>query len=208
MKLGAIEGRHIAKLVREMRDGGYAEATIAECLVVLRAMFRLAIRTRTVTRSPLDELDPAERPRPKTGGAGRILDESDLALLCRYATKHARPLVVTLAYTGLRVSEALGLRWDAVDFVESELNVRGQLSGEESDDPPTVVHPKTRASVRAVPLLPTVETALVDLLAKEQRRGRAATTTSYSPLAPASPLASGTRLARSRTRRQRRSSAR
>jgi len=35
--------------------------------------------------------------------------------------------VTLLAYSGLRVSEALGLRWCDVDLVENELHVRGQL---------------------------------------------------------------------------------
>jgi integrase len=80
--------------------------------------------------------------------------------------------VVTLAYTGLRVSEALGLRWQDIDFVEGELHVRGQLSGERIKEPPRIVAAKTKASARIVPLMPAVERALVQLLDREQRRGR------------------------------------
>ena len=110
LRLGKIEGRHVAELVRGMRHDGRAEATIASTLVVLRAIYRLARTRRLVTRSPVDELDPAERPQPAKGGAGRVLDEAELELLVRHASAGYRPVVTLLAYTGLRISEALGLR--------------------------------------------------------------------------------------------------
>jgi hypothetical protein len=70
LRLGKIEGRHVAELVRGMRQQGRAEATIASALVVLRGIYRLARTRRLVSRSPVDELDPAERPKPKKGGGG------------------------------------------------------------------------------------------------------------------------------------------
>jgi integrase len=81
-------------------------------------------------------------------------------------------VVTVLAFTGLRFSEALGLRWQDVDFVESELHVRGQLSMARRDRPARLAPAKTAASVRVVPLMPAVERVLVDQLEIEQRAGR------------------------------------
>jgi site-specific recombinase XerD len=104
--LGRVEGRHVAELVREMREDGYAEATIGGTLVVLRGIYRLARTRKCVSRSPVDELDPAERPRPRPSGRGRILDEGQLELLAWHARGRLRPLVTLLAFSGLRLSEA------------------------------------------------------------------------------------------------------
>jgi integrase len=172
IKLAAVEGRHVSELIRRMRATGYAEATIAQPLVVLRAIFRLARTRRLVSRSPMDDLDPAELPRPKQGLTGRRLDEGELAALCHHAPEGYRNVVTLLAYTGLRLSEALGLRWCDIDFVEGELHVTGQLSRPKKGQPARVVEAKTLASVRIVPLWPAVERVLVDQLRAEQQAGR------------------------------------
>jgi hypothetical protein len=104
-----------------MRADEYAESTISRALVVLQGTYRLARSRRLVSRSPVDELDPSERPRPRSNGAGHVLDEAQLALLARHASDRYRPVVTVLCFSGLRLSEALGLRWRDVDFVESEL---------------------------------------------------------------------------------------
>jgi integrase len=83
-----------------------------------------------------------------------------------------RPAVTVLAFSGLRVSEALGLRWSDVDFVEGELRVRWQLLPAREDRPARLVPLKTRASERDVPMFPAVENALAHLLQRELAAGR------------------------------------
>jgi integrase len=155
-----------------MRRRGYAESTIASVLLILRAVYRLAIRRGTVTRSPLDGLDPAELPRPRVGSHGRVLDEQELAALVRHADPMYKAVVATLAYSGLRLSEALGLRWRDVDFVGGEITVAGQLSLARKGRPARLIPTKTNAGARIVPMFPAVEEALVGLLAEENRVGR------------------------------------
>jgi integrase len=65
--------------------------------------------------------------------------------------------VTTLAWTGLRVSEALALRWEDIDFQQRELRVRFQL-----DENGTAKRPKTKSGVRSVPLLPVLAETLRD----------------------------------------------
>jgi integrase len=81
--------------------------------------------------------------------------------------------VTTLAFTGLRISEVLGLRWRDVDFVEGELYVGGQLSLSRSDRPARRVELlKTEASERYVPIFPAVERELARFRNEEEARGR------------------------------------
>jgi integrase len=171
--LGAIEPRHTAAVVGDMRARGYAESTINSVVIVLRGIFRIELRRGLISRSPVDGLDPAELSHPVVDpNHGRRLDERELAALVRHATDPYREVVAVLAYTGLRLSEALGLRWRDVDFVECEFHVRGQLSMARRGRPARIVQAKSAASVRVVPLMPAVERALTEQLEREQSAGR------------------------------------
>src|SRR5262249_54074995 len=101
-RLGRVEGKHVAELVRGMRESGYSEPTLGGVLIALRAISRLALSRHIVPRSPVDELDPAERPRPTAAANGRVLDEVELDALARHASDGYRAVVTTLTYSGLR----------------------------------------------------------------------------------------------------------
>jgi integrase len=74
--------------------------------------------------------------------------------------------VTLLAYSGLRVSEALGLRWRQVRLVDGELDVREQLQEGRRGrrETKTVARLKSEASYRVVPLFPAVARELTTLL--------------------------------------------
>jgi integrase len=63
-------------------------------------------------------------------------------------------MIATVLYSGLRISEMLGLTWDDVDFRAGLIHVRAQLSRAHRNAPAERVAPKTSASVRDVPLVP------------------------------------------------------
>jgi integrase len=179
-RAGGAQPHEIEELLRTMRarrPRPYAEATIANVLNVIRALYRLAHSRGYASRSPVTGLDPAELPRPRSANLGRVLEETELAALIRHTRPVYRNVVTVLAYTGLRLSEALGLRWCDIDLVEGELHVRGQLQLGSGDRPTRWVSLlKSAASSRTVPLFPAVEAALVDQLASEQAAGRGSDT--------------------------------
>jgi integrase len=61
------------------------------------------------------------------------------------------PLLLTAIFTGLRISELRGLRWDDVDLKGSELHVR-----QRADRYGEIGKPKSKAGHRTVPLPPMV----------------------------------------------------
>jgi integrase len=66
----------------------------------------------------------------------------------------------------MRVSEALGLHWQDIDFDSREIRVSGQLTEEK-----TIKKPKTGAGGRSIPLLPVVEHALREHRKKQLELG-------------------------------------
>jgi len=61
-------------------------------------------------------------------------------------------LVMTLAFTGLRIGELLALDWDHVDLKEGKLSVRFSLADSDSNEEPLFQVPKTPESKRTIPL--------------------------------------------------------
>src|SRR5262249_28707257 len=66
-----------------------------------------------------------------------------------------RPLLLTAIFTGLRISELRGLRWDDVDLKRSELHVRQRADRYNKIGPP-----KSVAGERVIPLPPTLVSTL------------------------------------------------
>jgi integrase len=63
-------------------------------------------------------------------------------------------MIATGLYTGLRISEVLGLTWDDIDLDAGLLHVDAQLSRAHHGEPARRIAPKTAASIRDVPLVP------------------------------------------------------
>ena len=103
-----------------------ARDTAQLALITLRQILRYAMRQGWIGANPVDCLEPGEKPSGKRGEV-RILDERDLGRLVAHAGPY-RVLFAFLPYCGLRIGEALGLRWCDVNLDAGLLHVRQQLS--------------------------------------------------------------------------------
>jgi integrase len=118
-----------------------------------------ALRRAYISRHPFACLERDERPHPIASDQ-RVLSRSELTRLFRACPRRYQPFLLTGAYTGMRLSELLGLGWDDVDFAAGVIHVRHQLARGRRGVPPRRVPPKTRASDREIPLLPQLATVL------------------------------------------------
>ena len=84
-----------------------ASTTARLALLALNQICRYAVRRGWLADNPVARLEPAEKPR-RTAGQVSILEGHDLGRLLDHACSY-RPLFELLAYTGLRIAEALGL---------------------------------------------------------------------------------------------------
>ncbi len=143
----------IADLLDRLRERGCAEKTAAGALGTLGNVMRFAVRNSWIADNPVEKLERHERPRPSRHRQ-RALGRDEIARLLDCCLPAYRPLVATALYTGMRLSELLGLTWDDVDFNRGCIHVRAQLSMAHLDCPARRVPPKTEAAYRQIPLTP------------------------------------------------------
>src|SRR3954447_17903611 len=87
----------------------------------------------------------------------RILQRDEIGRFLGAAPDRHRPLLATLVFCGLRIGEALALRWSDVDIAASRVRVRWQIDAKTGER----VEPKTITAKRDIVLMP----ALAKLLA-------------------------------------------
>jgi integrase len=165
-----------AKLVRDLEREGLqavdpkwakhplSPATITAYLRPLQGVLGFAARRGLIPADPCKSLTADDRPQQTDDEhPHEWSDEEVEALVVASQELAARPesrydyspLIKAALYTGLRQSELLGLRWDAVDLDGAALHVRQQWARSRE-----LTAPKTKAGVRRVPLAPHVVTML------------------------------------------------
>lgn len=145
---GAI-ARFLGSLERHPR-------TVAHYAAMLRAAFGWAVKRRIVDHNPAADLSLPAIPRLERIPWSPAERDAFLAA-------HPEPLWIAAAFTGLRLGELLGLRWEDVDLDRRVLVVRHSLTRLPSSGRGTryeLTEPKTPRSRRTVPLLPVVVESL------------------------------------------------
>jgi integrase len=143
---------------RPGRDGRLCDRSIANVLTPLRMALDAAVA------EGLLDVNPAEQvvlPRRRAGRAWsmrerRYLTRAELVRLLNEVPPKWRPLFELLAASGLRISEAVGLRWSdlALDGDTPHLQVnRAIVKG-------AIVAPKSRHGARLIPLTPELAATL------------------------------------------------
>jgi integrase len=110
---------------------------------------------------------PSQSDKPK-----RVLRTEEISKLLAATATTYTPIVTLLAWSGLRVSESIALRWCDIDFVDGMCRVEGQLPALKRRERPRMVNPKSRRGLREVPFLPAVTAALERHLGSELAAGR------------------------------------
>jgi integrase len=147
LTLGELTVDHVAAWSRGNEDAFPRTARMT--LVTLNQVCRFAVRRGWLADNPVAKLEPAEKPR-RTRQPVSILEGDDLARVLTKAGSY-RVLFEFLAYTGLRIGEALGLCWADIDFDSELVRVHRQLSRQREHRPL-----KTEAGRREVILAASV----------------------------------------------------
>jgi integrase len=164
-RMCALTVDDVATLLDELRAKGCSAKTSAGALATLHSIVRHARRHGWIAVDPVERLERDERPRPARRRQ-RVLGREEIGRLLRACSPRDRLMIATALYTGLRISELLGLTWEDIDLDRGVIHVRAQLSRAHRDAPPRRVPTKTQASVRDIPLV----SQLADLIADHRRR--------------------------------------
>jgi integrase len=143
----------VATLMTKLRAAEKSEKTVAGALATLQSIVRFAVRNGWMAQNPVERLESCERPHP-VPRRQRVLGRDEIVRLLIACAPRYRTLISTALYTGLRISELLGLLWSDFDLDRGELHVRAQLSRARRGTPPRRVALKTASAYRDVPLAP------------------------------------------------------
>jgi integrase len=122
---------------------------------ILSGTLTYGVRQGVVAHNVVRDIGRDDRPGAQRKSEPRYLSPDELDALLVKMGDTFRPVAASCAYAGLRLSEALGLRWRDVDFEGGTLTVSAQL-GQDG----TRVPLKTAASAATVPLLPKLAAEL------------------------------------------------
>jgi integrase len=103
-----------------LRGLSLANATKAKVRNVMHSMFAHACRHELLMRNPISLVRQSAK-RTKTPD---VLEAEELKELLAELQNPARAVVFLTAGTGLRISEALGLKWSDVDFSSAAINLK------------------------------------------------------------------------------------
>jgi integrase len=166
-EVGAITVDDVAALLQALHQRQLSAKTTAAALATLHSVLHYARRRGWATVDPVGQLERDERPRPLPRRQ-RVLGRSDIERLLDACAEPYRLMIATALYTGLRISELLGLIWADIDFAAGIITLRAQLARARVNDPGHRVAPKTHAAYRDIPMTGQ----LSDLLLEHKRNTR------------------------------------
>ena len=162
--LGAVRLSELhAHTVQRCINGleGYTPATIRQAYKVLHNALEKAVELDYIPRNPADK---CTLPRMEQKEIKPFDDEQTAALLQAVKGGRLEYIVSVALFTGLRMSELLGLTWDAVDFDKGTVTINKQLARPEHRKAGLFISPKS-GKARTITPAASVFTVL-----KAQRR--------------------------------------
>lgn len=118
-KLAEIEAADVRQCFGEMRAEGCSASQMKKLRASLSAMFATAVDDNLLRSNPVQGIRipaPLEDEAPEV--KAKALTRAELALLLEAIPEDWRLFFEFLIHTGLRISEAIGLRWEHVDLGE------------------------------------------------------------------------------------------
>ncbi|MBQ2212119.1 MAG: site-specific integrase, partial [Ruminococcus sp.] len=133
---------------------------------------KYALKMDLIDFNPADKVD---RPKKQKFIAEHYSLEELEALFDASKNHYLGLLIQVTAFYGLRRSETLGLRWDAIDFENKTITIKHILTTVQIDGKQTIIkedRAKTKSSLRSLPLVPRFEKAFKELKEQQEENRR------------------------------------
>lgn len=161
LRLAKLAPQHLQRLYREKQDQGLT-AMVQTIHKILHRALNQALKWGLVARNVADAVD---KPRHKAKEMRAFSQEESGRFLEAAKEDRLFALYLVTVSTGLRMGEALGLKWADLDFAKGTIQIQRSLQwGKEG---PYFEEPKTAGSRRTVPLPSIVMAALKTHKAKQ-----------------------------------------
>ena len=161
LQLQEITPQHIEDFYQTILDDNCTTNTVIHYHSILRRAMQVAVKKDIILKNPVDKV---QRPK-KNVFHGNFYTEEEMMTLFEALSGDPLELCVKIAaYYGLRRSEVLGLRWDAIDLERKTISIKHKVIEAEVDGKFIPVGEdvlKTKSSFRTLPLIPAVEKLLL-----------------------------------------------
>ena len=173
LTLSQITPKHIQDYYTwEMTENDVSANTVIHRHANIRKALQYAFKTGLIDINPADRI---ERPK-KVKYVGSTYNDQELAQLFAITKGDLIELPVMLAaFYGLRRSEVLGLKWDAIDFEKKTLTIKHTVTQTTLDGKSVIIEKdrtKTKSSYRTLPLVKPFEDALLRKKAEQAENRR------------------------------------
>ena len=151
---------------KDNKIGGQSNTSIRKIISILRKVFDYAVLYGDIKINPAAQVPMPKRTNNKDDRQVFLTAEDAQKMLDAFRNEEIGPIVFVTLYYGLRKSEALGLRWQAVDFEANTITVNHTVVGGSH----IVAKDSTKSycSRRTYQLLPDVKDLLLKL--REQQK--------------------------------------
>lgn len=167
MSIKDIKKIHILKFYKNCKDKDLSNSSIAILQKIIRPALQLAVDSDMIMKNPANSC-LKDYPIKKEVKYAMSYDEENEFLerfvMCEQA-KFYKPLVCLILYTGMRISEALGLTWDDIDLQDKTININHQYINRNINRKLTEyieTNTKTSAGTRIIPLNDMAYQAILD----------------------------------------------
>lgn len=161
-----------------LNQQGISLGTLDSVHCLLHPTFQLAVRDEIIRKNPTDGvMKEISRESGKNRGVRHALTIEQQRCFMEYIANHPIyyhwwPMFTILLGTGCRIGEALGLRWQDLDFEKRVININHSLVYYPANGSNKCVLrvslPKTDAGIRTIPMLDIVKDAF-EMLYEEQK---------------------------------------
>lgn len=146
--------------------------TVIHYHALIHRALKYAVKTDQLSVNPADKVD---RPR-KNGFQPAFYDKDEInqLLACVKGTLIETPVMLA-AFYGLRRSEAVGLRWNAIDFQQNTITIQHTVIACRLNGKYEVIArdtTKTKSSRRTLPLAAPIRKYLLDLRVRQAENRR------------------------------------
>ena len=167
--LTELTALQIQKFYNDMYNEGKTGNTVKHYHANIHKALKYAVKMDLLIANPADKV---ELPKLEKYRASFYSKEEINKLLKVFEGDRMELVVNIAAYYGLRRSEVIGLKWDAIDFEKGTLSVCRKVTSINADGHEQLRVDetlKTEASVRTLPLIPHIEKMLKERLKLEMQ---------------------------------------